>query len=74
MFEVIRYRGKQGIYSWGVEQKGFKTFEEALKSVQLCESFHSQKGYKYIITKEGRKWARFFEKNIDKLAKVCYIK
>lgn len=73
MFEVIRYRGKMGIYSWQVEQKGFSSVEEAFKSIQLCETFH-KKDFKYIIAKEGRKWARFFEKDIDKLPKVCYIK
>lgn len=72
MYEVVRYRGKEGIYSWQVEQKGFVTKEDALKSIRLCETFH-KKEFKYFICKEGTKLAERFEKNLDNLPKVCYI-
>lgn len=73
MLEVVRYRGKEGIYSWSVVQKGFSTIEEAMQSIHLSQTFQKRE-YKYLICKEGTKLARFFEKDIDKLSKVCYIK
>lgn len=73
MFEIIRYRGSKGIYSWSVSQKGFSTIEEAIKGVRLCQAFQKQE-YKYLICEEGKKLARFFENNVDNLPQVCYTK
>lgn len=73
MLEVVRYRGKEGIYSWNVAQKGFNSVSEALDCIRVCRAFQKRE-YKYLICKEGTKLARFFEKNIDRLPLVCRIK
>ena len=73
MLEVVRYRGRKGIYSWSVTQKGFNTLDDAIKSIRICQSFQ-KRDYNYLICAEGTKLERFFEKNVDKLPKVCYIK
>lgn len=73
MLEVIRYRGSKGIYSWSVAQKGFNTLDDAIKSIHICQTFQ-KRDYNYLVCEEGTKLERFFEKNVDKLPKVCYIK
>ena len=42
MLEVVRYRGKEGIYSWSVVQKGFSTIEEAMQSIHLSQTFQKR--------------------------------
>lgn len=66
MFEVVRYRGKEGIYSWNVVQKGFTTEQDAIECAKLCKTFQ-KKEYKYLICKEKTELKKFFEErtNID---------
>ena len=63
-YKVVRFRGKEGIYSYQVAQGGLTTKEDAREYVALAKTFQ-KRPYKYLICKEDFNLKKYFENKMD---------
>lgn len=64
MYKVVRYRGKNGIYSYQTAQNGFTSKEDAKEYIALARTFQKRL-YKYLICPEDFKLKEYFENKIN---------
>ena len=63
-YKVVRFRGRDSIYSYQVAQSGFTSKEDAREYITLAKLFQ-KRTYRYLICREDFNLKEYFENKID---------